>query len=69
MSRWKIVLVGGPEVLPQIDRVCVVDTLDDPVKVCFGGGYEHFVYQGGTRVFGGQSLPMFQWTQRTKIAE
>lgn len=69
MEQIKVLLVGGPAALPESDRIRVVDTLVDKIKLFLGNSYEHFTYSGESRELNGSPLPVFQWCYRTKIAE
>jgi hypothetical protein len=59
------VLEGGPADLPAADRARAVPAGADKIKVCWQGGYEHFVRQD--RGTGGPVI--FRWAMRTRIAE
>jgi hypothetical protein len=65
MKQIRVLLVGGP----GPDIVSEVPSLVDPVKVARGGGYEHFRYSGEHRDLHGSPVPVFEWCDRTKIAE
>ncbi|MFL6140519.1 MAG: DUF5988 family protein [Labedaea sp.] len=69
MEKVKVLLVGGPAHVPNKDRVQWVTELSEKVKLCFGGGYEHFTYQGDQSTADGEDLPVFQWVMRTTMAE
>jgi hypothetical protein len=64
-----VLLAGGPNDLPDFDRVRQVDDLQAKIKLCYGGGYEHFAYSGQRRLVDGEDVPVFQWVSRTRIAE
>lgn len=64
MERIQAVLVGGPAELAD-DRVREVAGLAEEIKLPRCGGYEHFRYSGESR----DSLAVFEWSYRTKIAE
>lgn len=65
MEQIRVLLVGGPG--PEI--VGETASLGDAVKVARGGGYEHFRYSGRHRDVHGAPVPVFEWCDRTKIAE
>jgi hypothetical protein len=69
MATIKVLLEGGPESLPESERVHEVTNLSDRVRLPKGNGYEHFAYSGGSQYVNGATLPVFQWYQRTRIAE
>jgi hypothetical protein len=69
MDQIKVLLVGGPAALREADRIRVVDTLVDKIKLLFGNSYEHFAYSGESHELNGSRLPVFRWCSRTKIAE
>ncbi len=69
MDKIRVLLEGGPSGLSECDRVRVVDTLLDRIKLMLGNGYEHFAYSGESRDLDGARLPVFRWCYRTKIAE
>jgi hypothetical protein len=69
MDQIKVLLVGGPAALHEADRIRVVDTLVDKIKLLLGNAYEHFAYSGESRDLNGSALPVFQWCTRTKVAE
>ena len=69
MTSTRIVLDVGQErifanggVQPQGER-------SEKVKILHGSGYEHFVHNGEFLVIDGENLPVFQWAERTRIAE
>lgn len=69
MSGIVVVLAGGPGGLPASVRVREVDNLADKVKIPFASGYEHFVHEGEVREMDGRRMPVFQWCDRTRVAE
>jgi Family of unknown function (DUF5988) len=66
MDQIRVLLVGGPAGLFGVGEV---SSLVDPVKVARCGGYEHFRYSGRSRDVHGAQVPVFEWCDRTKIAE
>ena len=66
MDQIRVLLVGGPA---DVAGVREVSNLGDPVKVARCGGYEHFRYSGVSRDVHGAQVPVFEWCDRTKIAE
>lgn len=69
MKQIRVLLVGGPAALSQADRIRVVDTLGNSIKILRGNGYDHFTYSGESRELDGTPTPVFQWSYQTKIAE
>jgi len=69
MAQIKVLLVGGPPVLSDVDRIREVDTLLDTIKLLLRNGYEHFTYSGESHDFNGLRLPVFRWCYQTKMAE
>lgn len=69
LDRVKVLLVGGPAAMPETERVRVVDTLADTVKLPRGNGYEHFAYSGESHERDGSWLAVFRWCHRTRLAE
>ena len=70
MSTFKVLLTGGPSYVTESMRLHEVADLSDSVKLCYGNGYEHFGYAGGSAaVEGGESMAVYTWKGRTKIAE
>ncbi|WP_329112385.1 DUF5988 family protein [Streptomyces sp. NBC_01353] len=60
-------LVGGPDDLAE--RVVPVDEPGEDLKIPHRGGYEHF--KATSRVQNGPEgqLPVYEWWERTEIAE
>lgn len=69
MDQIRVLLVGGPSDLTGDDCVTEVASMVEAVKVARGSGYEHFRYSGESRELDGTRLPVFQWCDRTRIAE
>ena len=69
MADVRVVLSGGPDGLPVSERTRVVGSLTDKVKIPFASGHEHFVYRGGDREIDGVPVPVFEWCDRTRVAE
>lgn len=69
MTSAKIVLTGGPERLFACGHAQQPVNQQEKVKILLGAGYEHFVHNGEFLVIEGENLPVFQWSERTKIAE
>lgn len=69
VTSAKIVLSGGPERFSGRGHVRSSVEPEEKVKILFGAGYEHFVHNGEFLTVDGESLPIFQWSGRTKIAE
>lgn len=69
-AATRIVLVGGPDgVTEKCGAPLEVTNLADKVKVPFASGYEHFTHSGEFAVIDGDFRPVFEWCDRTKIAE
>jgi hypothetical protein len=69
MSSVRVVLSGGPAGLPDSERLREVPGLVDKVKIPFASGHEHFEYRGGDREIDGEPVPVFEWCDRTRVAE
>jgi len=69
MASVRVVLSGGPAELLQSDRMREVASLGDKVKIPYASGYEHFVHAGTEREIDGDRLPVFEWCDRTRVAE
>jgi len=69
VDHIRVLLEGGPADLQESDRLREVASIAESVKVARGCGYEHFRYSGQTRDVNGIRLPVFQWCDRTRIAE
>jgi len=69
VTSAKIVLSGGPERLSGQGPVRTMVAPEEKVKILSGAGYEHFVHNGEFITVDGENLPVFQWSERTKIAE
>jgi hypothetical protein len=63
------VLRGGPEYLSDSDRVRHIENLEMELKLLVGNRYEHFVPTGEEVAAGRRRLRVFEWTNRTFIAE
>ncbi len=63
----KAVLEGGPADLPE--RVVEAPTPGEDVKIALRGGYEHFRATARQQDTSQGSLPVFEWWERTEIAE
>lgn len=61
------VLEGGPVALPAELRSHRVSWAENKIKVCHGGGYEHFERDPEGTAEGAPVI--FRWTGRTRIAE
>jgi hypothetical protein len=68
-AAFRIVLVGGPEGVADKCSPMETTSLDGKVKVPFASGYEHFSHSGRFTVVDGDSRPVFEWCDRTRIAE
>jgi hypothetical protein len=67
MAHHKAVLEGGPADLPE--RIVEAPAPGEDLKIPFRGGYEHF--RATSRQQPGQNgpLPVYEWWERTEIAE
>ncbi|MFQ6331166.1 MULTISPECIES: DUF5988 family protein [unclassified Nocardia] len=63
----KAVLEGGPEDLPA--RIVPITPPGIELKVAFKGGYEHFKVTARHKDTSEGSLPVYEWTVRTEIAQ
>jgi len=69
LAQTRVLLVGGPQELSEMDRIREVATPLSVVKLPFGNGYHHFAYSGESHDLNGATLPVFRWCYQTKIAE
>jgi hypothetical protein len=60
-------LQGGPSSMPTIAHVA--DDVSTHVKIPRLDGYEHYEFLGQYREREQRSVPVFEWTYTTKIAE
>ncbi|GGP72714.1 DUF5988 family protein [Streptomyces sp. L500] len=67
MSSAKAFLEGGPDDLPE--RVVPITPPGNELKVQFKGGYEHFKATGRHQDTAEGRLRVFEWWERTEIAE
>ncbi|MER7464997.1 DUF5988 family protein [Streptomyces sp. NPDC097981] len=63
----KAVLEGGPADLPE--RVVDAPSTGEDVKIPHRGGYEHFRATARQQDGPQGPLPVFEWWERTEIAE
>ncbi|MFJ8013333.1 DUF5988 family protein [Streptomyces sp. NPDC096339] len=63
----KAVLEGGPEDLPE--RSVPVPTPGEDLKIPHRGGYEHFRSTSRTQDGPEGRQPVYEWWERTEIAE
>lgn len=61
------VLEGGPDDLPE--RIIAITPEEAELKVPFRGGYEHFKAVSRYRETPQGKLPVYEWWERTEIAE
>jgi hypothetical protein len=61
-------LVGGPQDLPENQRVQPIPDQAEKIKIEHLGGYEHFERSVDHDPAGEQHV-VFRWTTRTRIAE
>lgn len=69
MNKIKVLLVGGPAMLGEDDRLRYVTELGEKIKLPIGNGYEHFQANGESCIVDGSELPVFAWCGGTKVAE
>ena len=65
----RVVLSGGPRTLSDGGVVELDQPAADKVKIAHRAGYEHFLPNGEVRVVDGETLPVYVWSDRTRIAE
>ncbi|MFD8548312.1 DUF5988 family protein [Streptomyces sp. NPDC059649] len=63
----KAVLEGGPAELPE--RIVPADPHGSELKIPFRGGYEHFRPTTRQQHTAEGALPVYEWWERTEIAE
>lgn len=63
----KAVLAGGPEELPE--KIVPIDPSGADLKIPFRGGYEHFRATSRRQDTPEGALPVYEWWERTEIAE
>lgn len=66
-TETKAVLEGGPADLPE--RIVPVDPPGSELKILFRGGYEHFRPTDRRQDTPQGPLPVYEWWERTEIAE
>ncbi|MFV2176868.1 DUF5988 family protein [Actinomadura sp. LOL_016] len=64
-----VVLVGGPDDLPETARRVRAPAACGTIKIRHRGGYEHFEPDRGTPGPEDREPPVFRWTMRTRVAE
>jgi hypothetical protein len=64
-----VLLAGGPSTLSDEQRIVTVTSDTEKVKLKMGRGYEHFSDTGESTDHEQDSLRVFQWCDRTAIAE
>jgi len=69
MVAVRVLLSGGPDQLPEFARMREVKDLAEKVKIPFASGYEHFVHSGDECEVDGFRMPVFEWCDRTRVAE
>ncbi|ARZ68841.1 DUF5988 family protein [Streptomyces sp. HU2014] len=63
----KALLEGGPDELPA--RIVEITPPGIELKIPFRGGYEHFKATSRYEETGEGRLPVYEWWERTEIAE
>ncbi|WP_438289661.1 DUF5988 family protein [Streptomyces sp. HUAS TT7] len=63
----KAFLEGGPDELPE--RIVPIQPPGTELKVPFRGGYEHFKATSRHEETAQGRLPVYEWWERTEIAE
>lgn len=61
------VLEGGPDDLPE--RIIAITPGEVELKVPFRGGYEHFKAASRFQETPKGRMPVYEWWERTEIAE
>ena len=69
MTTTIVFLDGGPSQLLGTSYLADAGGLETKLKIAYGNGYEHYAHNGTFRLFDGEELPVFQWCDRTRIAE
>jgi hypothetical protein len=69
MAITIVMLTGGPSDLLQAYNTWEVDDLEEKIKIKYRSGYEHYTHNGTFRMIDGHQLPVFQWCDRTRMAE
>jgi len=69
MATTIVMLSGGPNEILETYGTWEVDDLAGKLKIQFGCGYEHYTHNGEFRTLEGEEFPVFQWCQRTRVAE
>ncbi|MFI5960312.1 DUF5988 family protein [Cryptosporangium sp. NPDC051539] len=69
MTTTIVFLDGGPSQFLGMSYLAAAGGLDTKIKIEHGNGYEHYAHNGTFRLFDGAKLPVFQWCDRTRIAE
>ncbi|MFI6597945.1 DUF5988 family protein [Nonomuraea sp. NPDC050536] len=67
MASSKAFLVGGPDDLPE--RVVPITPPGSELKIPHRGGYEHFRLTSRHEETDEGRLPIYEWFERTAIAE
>ncbi|RDI65405.1 DUF5988 family protein [Nocardia pseudobrasiliensis] len=67
MSGVKAYLEGGPEALSE--RIVSITPPGVELKIPFRGGYEHFRATARHAETAEGQLPVFEWVDRTRVAE
>ncbi|MFI5781466.1 DUF5988 family protein [Nocardia sp. NPDC051570] len=67
MTGVKAYLEGGPDALPE--RIVAITPPGIELKVPFRGGYEHFKATPRHAETEQGRLPVFEWCDRTRVAE
>jgi hypothetical protein len=65
----RVMLAGGPKALSDTEYLDHSSTVGEKVKVAYAAGHEHYTANGETRVVNGEALPVYSWTDRTRLAE
>ncbi|MCC3768659.1 DUF5988 family protein [Streptomyces sp. UNOC14_S4] len=63
----KALLVGGPDELPE--RIVPITPPGSELKIRFRAGYEHFKVTSRYEETEAGRLPVYEWWERTEIAE
>lgn len=67
MAGVKAYLEGGPDDLPE--RIVPITPPGVELRIFYRGGYEHFKVTSRHQDTDEGALPIFEWWERTEVAE
>ncbi|MDT0467477.1 DUF5988 family protein [Streptomyces gibsoniae] len=67
-STGLVLLKGGPSDAPQVVHAPPGGT-DDPVKLTYRDGYDHYEFTGEFVDIGAGPMPVYRWSHHTRYAE